>query len=392
MKKLFLTSMLVFGVIPAFAEPTPESTFPNAANDEYMQENRRYINAATHDNMGVYEGTVFANAQYEDTQYTIDPGYYLPGSSETQTQCNQDGYFCPGNMTVYYSANSQGLSQCPDGFEHSDAGASSDTQCYTACANDYFPHASLIIGNDYYGTGTDTCELRGCVNGYTFVPSTPDLANIIGSTVASDYAWIGYDANSNFNQMNNLHNAAYYEFSGTERGVFGVDYAGVGRITGYAICSNIAGDDNGGSWSNPTTYPDSVPGGTGEYCYCNIDGFIPDGGTKQNVPSSWVFYRYFTYGGCTGGNGCTMWCARGLALNDSLNFRAAIFGTIQSGAASCQANTINITWNGTDSTAINQNNAGTCQYDGDINTPAWATHVPGKTFLGWQFSTTAPQD
>lgn len=50
------------------------------------------------------------------------------------------------------------------------------------------------------------------------------------------------------------------------------------------------------------------------------------------------------------------------------------------------SNIITIIWTGTTQAEIDANNAGTAVYGGNINTPRSATHVPGKTFIGWRFS------
>lgn len=171
MKKLFLTSMLVFGVIPAFAEPShTQNTFPV---DRLMQADYAYVGQANSDNMvGVYQNgaTVYANALYEDTQYTIDPGYYLPGSSETQTQCNQDGYFCPDNMTS--DEGSADVSDC-----------SADIHCN---AGYYLPANSLVCErcqNNYYCPGGDLTPadadvgINECPAGLVAPAGTADIGN-----------------------------------------------------------------------------------------------------------------------------------------------------------------------------------------------------------------------
>ncbi|MBR5904523.1 MAG: hypothetical protein IKZ49_03255, partial [Alphaproteobacteria bacterium] len=119
-QKIFLTSALAMGVIaPAMAEPTnTENSFPS---NGLMAEDTIYTNAATSTNMaGVYENEVNAVAEYENILYQIGAGQYLPGNSETPIDCDQNGYFCPGdNNGVYYSSSAQGLTQCPSGYGNS---------------------------------------------------------------------------------------------------------------------------------------------------------------------------------------------------------------------------------------------------------------------------------
>ena len=128
MKKISLISLMsAMFVAPAMATPSHTSdTFP--AN-ELMQEDYTYQNQATYTNMGVYSGSVTANAEYEWTQITVSAGYYLPQSSTSTSQC-EAGYFCPGlaDPVHYDEDNAQGSMTCNsyeigDGlFSHSAAG------------------------------------------------------------------------------------------------------------------------------------------------------------------------------------------------------------------------------------------------------------------------------
>lgn len=146
--------------MPAFAESFP--------SNGYMLENKTYANAATEENMGAYDGTVTASAEYANTLYQIIGGTYLPAGAEVAAQCPANSY-CPGLTDATYNASaSQGAKTCPSGYPNSAVGASSNTQCYTACtvklAN--IEHATAVSGNDYYGDGTDTCSATACENGY----------------------------------------------------------------------------------------------------------------------------------------------------------------------------------------------------------------------------------
>ncbi|MCR4918142.1 MAG: hypothetical protein K5912_04355 [Alphaproteobacteria bacterium] len=397
-KKLFLTSMLVLGFTGAvFAEPANTSnSFPG---DGLMQEDYTYVGQANSTNMAdVYEGSVYANAEYTNTPYPVQPGEYLPQSSETVATCTT-GNYCPGNQTYYYdTTQDQGLENCPAGYPSSAAGASSMNQCYRGCQNTDVLHASTVTGLVYYGGGTQDCTPTSCVNGYSLTAGTPDLTTVIGITAGSDRGWIGFGlSSSNFEEQTSGHSAEYYGLDVTDYGTFAVDYTGIGRLKGRAVCNTAVGDDNGGTYSNPTVY-DSLSNmpDVGTNCYCKVDSFIPDGGVEQSTPSKWVYHsQHSSYSDCAHLNRCANYCAMQLEFASSgayTNFRNAVFGTIQSGSATCEANTINIIWNGTTQEAIAANEAGTCVYDGDIRTPQSATHVPGKTFTGWRFSSTAPSN
>ena len=401
-KKLFLTSLTVMAIIlPAFADDFP--------NDGLMQENTTYTNAATETNMdGVYEGTVNAEAQYEDKTYTVTAGNYLPMNSETLTPC-PSGSFCDGSAgTVNYSTTTdQGKTACPTGYTSSDAGATSNEQCYRACTtqNANIAHATAVSGNDYYGNGTDTCAVTECEHGW-HVEEGFNLATALGGASGDSYV-------NNDNSGDEYYN---WGLSSEETGISGdpmafvieykkyenKKYVNVGYVYGHGLCSTEAGqpsdyDYETGSPILPTTVS-SLTDKTGQagavHCYCNISGYkaILDG-TMLNLSSSWVYQGDYGdyYENCA--NDCPGSCAR-IIKNNDYEYRGvsqALYGSIAQSPATCEINTITINWTGASQSAINANNAGTATYGGDIRTPQSAEHVPGKTFTGWRFSKPSQQ-
>ena len=193
--KAFLTKMLLTGAIAiGLAMPAVADTFPSNA---YMLENKTYENAATYTNMGVYENSVNAVAEYEDIDYNLTAGKYLPQSSTTITDCPA-GSYCTGVGVVHYSASApQGITSCPSGYGNSATGSSANTQCYRACAiaNNgttftNIAHATAVSGNDYYNTtATDTCEPTACDTGYS-VQAGLNLATTIGTDQGTATAFI----------------------------------------------------------------------------------------------------------------------------------------------------------------------------------------------------------
>ncbi|MBR2511413.1 MAG: InlB B-repeat-containing protein, partial [Alphaproteobacteria bacterium] len=123
---------------------------------------------------------------------------------------------------------------------------------------------------------------------------------------------------------------------------------------------------------------------SGQYCYCQMDGFMPNGGTKEIVTSApWVFGDpHGSADSCV--SNCAYSCAFGLraAGVSFLAFRAAVVGALEAVETGgiCTANTINIDWNPDNNGAHIKN---MCTYDGSITVPADPVK-PGYTFTGWK--------
>ena len=409
--KIFLTSALAMGVIaPAMAEPQRVDTFPNAANNEFMQENKVYTNAATEANMaGVYEdgATVDAVAEYTDILYNIVAGNYLKaGSDATNGTTCPAGSWCPGLTDATYNETAdQGINSCPSGYASSAAGSSSDTQCYRACdinnmgtngsiAN--IAHAATLTGNDYYGNGADTCEPATCVAGWHRKAGL-NLSTTIGNGAGENRAYV--DNAGTFNESNydgeGAKGVAYYGLSTSNHNTWAVDYGSNGMLVGQGRCSTQPGvfDFNSGTneFNQPITTVSSLTDETGQegalYCYCNVTGYTPASGTLQSVSSSWVFKAGLSYASECASH-CADHCADVMRYDGAYNlaFRGALLGSVGASLASCEANVININWSNADAEDVSANNAGTTTYGSDVRTPVKAQTKKGKTFRGWRFS------
>gem|GEM_PF-6866932 len=441
--KILLTSIVAIGfAAPAFAEVV-NNPFPS---DGYMQESQTYTNAATYDNMGVYEGTVTASAEYTDDKYNIPAGsYLLAGAEGTATQCPV-GSYCTGLTDVTYNADAaQGIESCPAGYPNSAAGASASTQCYTACtvANANIAHATAVSGNDYNG-GTDTCAATACDNGYHVlnqigIEERTPLIPVDYHDSGDGYAYVRADGATSSNgnlsvdgaglTANNTW-ASHFEYgtvygqascqpattpTGTapmyiaqnmEAVMVGTmtieDFkAGLIPLSNEAKAEYMAGvleevkaqtkteEDLFAAifvvFGTDDASANYSTDSTGQYCYCQMTGYTPVDGEKQSVVSApWVFYDDDgSADECA--SYCAYNCASGLQDDGAYGavFRAAVFGSLGALAAgTCEANEISITW--TDA-ANPDEQTGMCTYDGDITTPTKANEKPGKTFKGWKF-------
>jgi len=374
-------------------------------------------------------------------------GTYLPAGSEGETQACPAGSFCPGITDATYneSAN-QGISQCPSGYPNSELGAGSNTQCYTACTLTVadIEHATAVSGNDYYGTGVDTCVATACENGYHVTDGVQlierdPLIDVDVATAGNDYALVNADGSS--------YQAEKYGLTENNTWAANFDY---GTVYGRASCQSAVHSEGmgyllsviGGLVGGTMTAEDLRSGlepivdaaradamvaayevylasakaetdqeaffkvlyqlfaiadganysttDSGQYCYCQMTDYAADGGEKSSVAAApWVFGNLLGFGSASY---CVLDCASRCAGDlyddyvDFRVFRGAVFGSLgASSAGTCEANEISITWTDADPADVSANNAGMCTFGGDIRTPVKAATKPGKTFKGWKF-------
>ncbi len=406
-------------------------------------------NTCTVDVLGVSDNNAIANtiATWDLIDYTLDPGEYLnvTDTSVTETTCPAGSYCVGGGFTVETANNS--IAQCPTEYPNSATGAGAQNQCYTACtvATANIAHATAVSGNDYYGSGVDTCGATACETGYhvdggglELVEKTPLIP--VDYTLAGN----GYQ----FISQNGIVDSNDTAVGLSAKNTYAVDY-GYGRVYGRASCqpsadpafvyiiNNIEAVASGSKTMEElrteltTQYGQAkvnslidaleieMSGGegkteaelfealakfyvvysessdknyttdsTGQYCYCQMDGFSPitDGvlGEKNTVVSApWVFFS-----GLDSADGCAANCASDCATNlqdDGVGgraIRAAAFGALgyTESVGICTANTINIDWN-PDNGGDHIKNM--CTYDGSITVPSDPVK-PGYTFTGWK--------
>ena len=432
MKKYFLSSMLVMGfMVPAFGA------------DEIITGG---AGTCTVDVLGVFENDATAKtiATWTPVTYECAPGQYLL-ETETSVECAPcpTGSYCPGG-TYTVESDTNGATTCPTTHPNSVAGAGADTQCYTACtvANANIAHATAVSGNDYYGTGVDTCGATACETGYhvndggvSLVEKTP-LAPISLTDAGDGYRYVNAGGRSySYGTVDaipadsvtapNTWATAYSEgviygkascqpqirdasieyimtnMSSIMSGKMSIEEFESGMLplagkekTDYAV--KILTGVRDGSVSAEELYKaifvvfgseydaNYATDSTGQYCYCQMDGFKPTGGTREIVTSApWVIFD--NYGSATS---CASRCAYDCAADlrnvgvDSLAFRAAVVGALEAVETGgiCAANTINIDWNPDNDGAHIKN---ICTYDGAITLPSDPVK-PGYTFTGWK--------
>ena len=405
----------------------------------------------TVDVLGVSDNNATANtiAVWSINEYTLTPGEYLnvTETSVDKTTCPAGSYCVGGDgFTVDNAATS--IEQCPTEYPNSAAGAGAQNQCYTACtvATANIAHATAVGGNDYFGDGADACYATDCDTGYhvdgdvELVEQTPVIP-VNYETAGNDYGYISADGNNTYRTTENgltanntwaanfdygtvyghascqstTDPASVYFFSNIEAvaggtmsmeefrtGVLAVTSEAKANVIidlakAYSMAMTGQGDMTEAEIEEAfakffVTFSESsdknyATDSTGQYCYCQMDGFAPMNGDvlgeKTSVTSApWVFDNGLgSAGDCA--SHCAGICADFLRGDGVSNraFRAAVFGSL--GALStgvCAANTINIDWDPDNGAA---HIAGQCTYDDAITLPA-DPEKPGYTFTGWK--------
>ena len=150
-----------------------------------------------------------------------------------------------------------------------------------------------------------------------------DLMSIMGMSWATDSASRNPDGSGNGNAST---------YGVTQNGTWVVDYGNGKRIRGKAQCSSQVGDNNDWTWTNPTI-SSTLPDASGDYCYCQLDGYTTNGdnwGNMTALSAPWVFdYDLSDYGNCE--SICAQVCAEVLSTDATERpaFRAAVFNSVQ---------------------------------------------------------------
>lgn len=334
----------------------------------------------------------------------------------------------------------------------SDGNGSSADSCYRQCSgNVSIAHATGVKGNDYYGNGIDTCEPTGCENGWHL--SNGDFAGLnIDKTINYTQRYAKADAQYAFSRDGACsYEFTYYEDCSAkpEYAELGVnEFVSVysyGRIYGVAACTNTTNEMmdayffnsiklQNGEISQEEFVASLLAVGTleqdakimelvsdysngniteselgnifmsefgiknnidtnlhGSHCWCQFNGYTPNGGTRQNISSAWVAIpgtSTSTYESCM--SFCVFDCAfdvgSGTAFGGDAPWYKALMDSFGETLSVCDANKIKINWTGADAKDISDNNAGIATYNEDIRTPVKAQTIKGKTFRGWRFS------
>ena len=367
------------------------------------------------------------------TENNCPAGQYLAvvGDAMMCVPC-KSGSYCPGGVYTIESEY-KGTNACPTTHPNSDAGAGADTQCYTACTLETanIAHATAVSGNDYYGTGTDTCSATECVKGYhtdgrmQFVEKTPavnvDFDTINGVAVIDGTGWTFNEnlPNSGLTENNTIavsfSNGIMYGRASCQPSMdTGIEYmmnnmnavmdgsmsvedfrSGMTAIAGAAkaefaveyvnaLKSGNMTEEESAEWEMKLTAvflanknANYTTSSAGKYCYFQVNGFTPSGGTKSDIVGlPWMLFPEPFESADECASNCIMSGAESVLQLASVALGALDYVDV----AICAANTINIDWNPDNGGAHTQN---MCTYDGAITLPDDPVK-PGFTFAGWK--------
>ena len=427
-KKLVLTGLIAIGfVCPAMADPSNTGTFPL---NGLMQQDYTYTNAATSENMdGVYEGTILAEAQYSDaggganSKVLVPKGWYLPAGADTPVLCPA-GAFCTGlsNPVDPDENNAQGIRYCSTlsgGFTLSLPGAGSDTDCYKSCTASDVSHAMTVTGSNYYG-GLTTCSADSCENGWKKGGSGIRVKGYFWRVIGNaDFTSGRLISSENDLKVVFQYKLEGYNYTWSEYSYFSEDgfsfrdawlvsSEDLGSVIGIGLCDTKAS-------ARLTKSTGIAKKADGTECWCKVFGYrkyINDVNSFKSLQAyndtmtdfgrqytPWVMTKSFPYDAedreslaaaaesCSAE--CPSYCLQAFMGNEDVNRydyrRAMLEDAAQYPMTECRANRITITWDGASADDISVNDAGYCEYGGNIRTPRAAQEIPGKIFKGWRF-------
>lgn len=102
---LLLLVSLPTNTFAGMPKPFVSDLFPS---DGLMLENHVYKNAAIFENLGIYSGTIYATAIYENVSSYCEPGYFFSSDVAECVICDENHYCVGGENAV--------MESCPDGL------------------------------------------------------------------------------------------------------------------------------------------------------------------------------------------------------------------------------------------------------------------------------------
>ena len=270
---------------------------------------------------------IFIGTSYGSVNNTITSKGYVDTEIETKqltipvTGINSSN---AGNTVVTYTSTEGTLGErgLYTGANTYDAETDADKLITASALNTAFTTLPTLETNRLACANPGTCDL------WTITPQTaygragnacPDLMSLIGDVRGVGYGYISNDGIDRNNENT---------YGLTQNGTFVVDYGDGKKISGKTQCSTQSGTNNGRTWTDPTI-SSTLPDSSGQYCWCQLDGYTTTGDTMQSLSAPWVFYYDDDYTELCEGE-CAAYCANALrnTSSGSLNFRAAVFGSL----------------------------------------------------------------
>ena len=324
--------------------------------------------------IGTTSGSTSLDAVWNIVNPTCSAGQYFDMTTATCVTCSANSY-CPGG-TYNVESQTNGLNSCPNNYALSASGAGAQSDCYRTCTTADVAHSETVSGGYYYGDNNQ-CGATSCAAGW-HLKSGLNLANEL-SNVNNVESLVGaINSNGTYEEWSNLPQS---ESGLNQPNTWITKFDGVGSVYGMGRCSKTQGTkglSSGETWANVTKF-DTLTDETGQngaqYCYCNITGYKPADGNLQSLSSLWFFYQDADNADDCG-SACSILCADGILWPV---IRNEILNSVQPIQASCEANTINITWYNEGS--VHDEN--TCTYAESVTLPETDPQRTGYNFTGW---------
>mgnify|MGYP003445382004 CR=1 FL=1 len=174
-------------------------------------------------------------------------------------------------------------------------------------------------GYTFKGWRVKQCSLSGLD---TSIDASYDATHVRWKPI--DPTKIGYTMKKAFGTENS---------SDLNNGEWAVTFS-YGTVKGMAKCSAKSGNNNGTTWSAPSSNWSATESeltsasGEASYCWCHATNYTPNGGNQCNVASpSWVFKSNIGDYASLCADNCAGDCA--YLVTSEADFRRALFGVTQ---------------------------------------------------------------
>ncbi|MCQ2562458.1 MAG: InlB B-repeat-containing protein, partial [Alphaproteobacteria bacterium] len=275
---------------------------------------------------------------------------------------------------------------CPNGFT-SNTTATDISQCYTEYSKQCSEVNPVTIGGNTHISNVIYKNATAMGRQYASGDTEWTLNDVSACDILNTICETGYHyepGNDGIDVDNTISSSTYSDSGMTWNATFSY-----GTITGKAICSSTKGKGLWMSGDYLVTTPDDITvipyddineDSTGQYCYCQIDGYTPLNSATQILNGDWTFVS---------DRGSASKCASNCASRCSLNFgtsteyRTAVLNAVGGQESTCKANTYTVQFNSNANDTTETMNSVICTYNKNCVLPANIFSRNAYSFIGW---------